>query len=82
MPMTLPPDGVGRHRTGSCHRCGWKKDLLRLNRRDRGLRPEATYRWLCAECAAELDHPAGSASEPGPSWWSMTRWWKPLGLRT
>ncbi len=60
-------DKAERSVVGSCHRCGWRSDLHRSGRHDRGSWPDVSYRWLCAECAADLDRPGSSANMPGAS---------------
>ena len=86
----LTQNRAERVRTAPCHRCGWTSELHRPHRHGHGhafglghdLHTWAdTHRWLCAECAAELDHPAGSAIVPGTLQWSAARLRYPIGAR-
>ena len=82
MGLTLFVNRATKIRTGSCHRCGWTSDLHRAHAHDRGPRPAVTYRWLCAECAAELDHPAGSVPVPRAPERSTEDTRHPVGVRS
>lgn len=42
-------------RQGDCHRCGWTQPLTKVTRRQRAEFTSGTsFRWLCAECVADL----------------------------
>jgi hypothetical protein len=82
MALKLTLNRADRVRTAPCHRCGWTSDLHRVERQDRRYRSVATYRWLCAECTAELDHPAGSGQVPEPPAVTAARLRHPVGARS
>lgn len=56
--MIAPGFGVPddrKRRYGTCHRCGWKGSVARVDRHDRKrLRTGRTFGRLCEECASEL----------------------------
>jgi len=49
------PTSGRRHSSGSCHRCGWRGDVLRVGRPDRKLLGTGRkYGRLCDDCYNEL----------------------------
>jgi hypothetical protein len=82
MSLNLTLNRAEHIRTAPCQRCGWTSSLHHAHRHDRGSRPATTYRWLCAECAAELGHPAGSVNVPDMPLGSTAPMRHPIGARS
>jgi hypothetical protein len=61
MDVRLMPRRAEHLRTAQCHRCGWTGELHRSHRFGHAAHHGSEhYRWLCGECVAEMEHPAGS----------------------